>query len=85
MGENNQRSIFNIKDLNIPPDSERRETFEALPPPRGVLKRVLAFFLFTGVRSYFFPRKGDRISDSWNYWSNQVFAEVSYDGNQRHL
>jgi hypothetical protein len=33
-----------IVNLKLPPDSERRETFEALIPLKGVLKRVLAYF-----------------------------------------
>jgi Trk K+ transport system NAD-binding subunit len=35
---------FEIRDLKKPPDSERRETFEALIPFKLLLKRVLVFF-----------------------------------------
>jgi len=48
--ENKKRgSTFEANNLHIVADSERRETFEALIPLRGVLKRVPAYIPFTGV------------------------------------
>ena len=44
-------SVFGVNILNIPADSERRETIEALIPLLGVRNRVLAYFPFTGVRT----------------------------------
>ena len=60
--QENEEVFFNIKGLNIPPDSERRETFEVLTPLKGVLKRVPAFFLFTGVSALQIVSKSTLIS-----------------------
>ena len=46
------KSTFSIKNLNIPPDSERRETFEALIPALKVIYKHFNKYIVTNYKEW---------------------------------